>query len=385
MSAPQSTQDNEELTMFQDMVERFIKAEIEPHYEKWEADHIMPREFWNTMGDAGLLLVDFDEQYGAAGAGFEVSLMIQEQMCRYGLHGLASGYNIHANIVAPYIDNIGSQEQKDYWLPKMVSGEAVAALAMTEPSAGSDLAALRTKAIKDGDEYVLNGSKVFITNGIHADVVVVAAKTDPSQGAKGVSLFLVDTSLPGFSTGKKIEKIGQHSSDTAELFFSDMRVPANALLGDEGKGFIYMMQELPRERLGCAAQAIGHAQGALDMTLEYVAERQAFGQAIGKFQNTRFKLADVKVELEMCRALYEQNKTKFATEDMSVEDAALLKYAATEMQLKAVNECLQLFGGYGYTDEYPISRFYRDARIQTIYAGSSEIMKEIVARGMLGR
>ncbi|MCH2190366.1 MAG: acyl-CoA dehydrogenase family protein [Gammaproteobacteria bacterium] len=385
MSAPQSTTDNEELTMFQDMVERFIKAEIEPHYEKWESDHIMPREFWNTMGDAGLLLVDFDEQYGAAGAGFEVSLMIQEQMCRYGLHGLASGYNIHANIIAPYIENIGSQEQKDHWLPKMVSGDAVAALAMTEPSAGSDLAALRTRAVKSGDEYVLNGSKVFITNGIHADVVVVAAKTDPSQGAKGVSLFLVDTSLPGFSTGKKIEKIGQHSSDTAELFFSDMRIPANALLGDEGKGFIYMMQELPRERLGCAAQAIGHAQGALEMTLEYVAERQAFGQAIGKFQNTRFKLADVKVELEMCRALYEQNKSKFATQEMSVEDAALLKYAATEMQLKAVNECLQLFGGYGYTDEYPISRFYRDARIQTIYAGSSEIMKEIVARGMLGR
>ena len=385
MSAPQSTTDNEELTMFQDMVERFIKAEIEPHYEKWESDHIMPREFWNTMGDAGLLLVDFDEQYGAAGAGFEVSLMIQEQMCRYGLHGLASGYNIHANIIAPYVENIGSQEQKDHWLPKMVSGDAVAALAMTEPSAGSDLAALRTRAVKSGDEYVLNGSKVFITNGIHADVVVVAAKTDPSQGAKGVSLFLVDTSLPGFSTGKKIEKIGQHSSDTAELFFSDMRIPANALLGDEGKGFIYMMQELPRERLGCAAQAIGHAQGALEMTLEYVAERQAFGQAIGKFQNTRFKLADVKVELEMCRALYEQNKSKFATQEMSVEDAALLKYAATEMQLKAVNECLQLFGGYGYTDEYPISRFYRDARIQTIYAGSSEIMKEIVARGMLGR
>ena len=381
MSAP----NNEELIMFQDMVEKFIKTEIEPHYEQWEADHLMPREFWNTLGDAGLLLVDFDEQYGAAGAGFEVSLMIQEQMCRYGLHGLASGYNIHANIVAPYIDNIGTQEQKDYWLPKMVTGEVVAALGMTEPSAGSDLAALRTKAIKDGDDYILNGSKVFITNGIHADMVVIAAKTDPTQGAKGVSLFLVDTSLAGFSKGKKIEKIGQHASDTAELFFSDVRVPANALLGDEGKGFAYMMEELPRERLGCAAQAIGHAQGALEITLDYVAERKAFGQAIGKFQNTRFKLAEVKTELEMSRALYEQNKAKFANEDMTVEDAALLKYAATEMQLKAVDECLQLFGGYGYTDEYPISRFYRDARVQTIYAGSSEIMKEIVARGMLGR
>ncbi len=381
MTLPQ----NEELDMFRDMVQRFLKEEVEPNFEQWEHDHLMPKEFWRTMGDAGILLVDLDEQYGAANASLDVSMMIQEEMCAAGYHALATGYNIHANIVAPYIDNIGTQEQRDKWLPGMVTGEIVTALGMTEPSAGSDLAALRTKAIKDGNEYVLNGSKVFITNGIHADMVIVAAKTDPSAGAKGVSLFLVDTSLPGFSTGKKIEKMGQHSSDTAELFFSDVRLPANALLGQEGRGFIYMMEELPRERLGCAMQAIGHARGALEITAEYVTERKAFGQKISQFQNTRFKLAEIKIELELCQALVEKYMLKFDQGLMTVEDAAVVKYATTEMQLRTVNECLQLFGGYGYTDEYPISRFYRDARVQTIYAGSSEIMKEIVARGVVGR
>ncbi len=377
--------ENEELGMFRDMIQRFMKDEVEPNFEQWERDHLMPRDFWRTMGAAGILLVDLDERYGAAGTSLDVAMMIQEEMCAAGYHALATGYNIHANIIAPYIDNIGTQAQKDKWLPGMVSGDVVAALGMTEPSAGSDLAALRTKAIKDGDEYILNGSKVFITNGIHADMVVVAAKTDPNAGAKGVSLFMVDTSLAGFSTGKKIEKMGQHSSDTAELFFSDVRLPADSLLGQEGRGFIYMMEELPRERLGCAMQAIGHARGALEITAEYVTERKAFGQKISQFQNTRFKLAEIKIELELCQALVEKYMAKFARNEMTVEDAAVIKYATTEMQLRAVNECLQLFGGYGYTDEYPISRFYRDARVQTIYAGSSEIMKEIVARGVVGR
>jgi len=381
MTQPQ----DQELDMFRDMVQRFLKEEVEPNYERWEHDHLMPKEFWRTMGNAGVLLVDMDEQYGAANASFEVSMMIQEEMCSSGYHSLATGYNIHANIVAPYINNIGTQAQRDKWLPGMATGEIVTALGMTEPSAGSDLAALRSKAVKDGDEYVLNGSKVFITNGLHADMVIVAAKTDPSAGAKGVSLFMVDTSLPGFSTGKKIEKMGQHSSDTAELFFSDVRVPADALLGQEGRGFIYMMEELPRERLGCAMQAIGHARGALELTAEYVTERKAFGQKVSQFQNTRFKLAEVKIDLELCQALVEKYMVKFDKGEMTVEDAAVVKYATTEMQLRAVNECLQLFGGYGYTDEYPISRFYRDARVQTIYAGSSEIMKEIVARGVVGR
>jgi acyl-CoA dehydrogenase len=382
-----ATQDNnsEEIQMFRDMVLRFLEQEVLPHYNTWEKNHKMPREMWNTLGSAGMLLVDFPEKYGAADASFEVCQMIQEEMCRLGFHGLATGYNIHANIVAPYVLNIGTKEQHDRWLPGMVSGEVLTALAMTEPGAGSDVAGMRTSAIKEGDEYVLNGSKTFITNGNDADMIIVCAKTDIHVGSKGISLFLVDTSLPGFSTGKPIEKMGQHCSDTAELFFENMRIPSNALLGEEGKGFVYLMQELPRERLGCAVQAIGHAQGALDLTCDYVKDRKAFGQTVSQFQNTRFKLAQCQTELELCRALLEKHMVKYKTGEMTVTDAAMLKLAATEMQLTMVNECLQLFGGYGYTDEYPISRFYRDARIQTIYAGSSEIMKEVIARGILGR
>jgi acyl-CoA dehydrogenase len=376
---------NEEMQMFRDMVLRFLEQEVLPHYDTWEKNHKMPREMWNIMGSAGMLLVDFPEKYGAAAANFDVCQMIQEEMCRLGFHGLGTGYNIHANIVAPYILNIGTEEQHDRWLPGMVTGEVVTALAMTEPGAGSDVAGMRTNAIKDGDEYVLNGSKTFITNGNNADMIIVCAKTDIHAGSKGISLFLVDTSLPGFSTGKPIEKMGQHCSDTAELFFENMRIPSNALLGEEGKGFVYLMQELPRERLGCAVQAIGHAQGALDLTCDYVKDRKAFGQSVSQFQNTRFKLAQCQTELELCRALLEKHMAKYKLGEMTVTDAAMLKLAATEMQLTMVNECLQLFGGYGYTDEYPISRFYRDARIQTIYAGSSEIMKEVIARGILGR
>jgi acyl-CoA dehydrogenase len=376
---------NEEIQMFRDMVLRFLEQEVSPHYDTWEKNHKMPREMWNTLGSAGMLLVDFPERYGAADASFEVCQMIQEEMCRLGFHGLATGYNIHANIVAPYVLNIGTKEQHDRWLPGMVSGEVLTALAMTEPGAGSDVAGMRTNAIKDGDEYVLNGSKTFITNGNDANMIIVCAKTDIHAGSKGISLFLVDTSLPGFSTGKPIEKMGQHCSDTAELFFENMRIPSNALLGEEGKGFVYLMQELPRERLGCAVQAIGHAQGALDLTCDYVKDRKAFGQSVSQFQNTRFKLAQCQTELELCRALLEKHMAKYKLAAMTVTDAAMLKLAATEMQLTMVNECLQLFGGYGYTDEYPISRFYRDARIQTIYAGSSEIMKEVIARGILGR
>lgn len=377
--------DNEELEMFRDMVLRFLEQEVTPHYEQWEENHITPREFWNTMGEAGLLLVDMPEQYGAAGASFEICQMIVGEMCRLGYHGLATNFNIHTNIVAPYINNIGTQEQRDQWLPKLVTGEAVAAIAMTEPGAGSDLAGMRTTAIKDGDHYILNGSKTFITNGIHADLVIVCAKTDPDAGSKGISLFLVDTTLEGYATGKQIQKMGQHSSDTAELFFEDVRVPANALLGGEGKGFIHLMEELPRERLGTAVCAVYHAKGALEMTAEYVQERKAFKQQISQFQNTRFKLAEVKVQIELSLALLEKYMVKYEQGEMTAEDGAIIKYAATEMQLFAINECLQLFGGYGYTDEYPISRFYRDARIQTIYAGTSEIMKEIIARGVVGR
>ncbi len=377
--------DQEELTLFRDMARRAFEQEISPHIEAWEEQHIVPREMWNTLGAAGLLCPDMPEEFGAAGTTPQVTFAIIEELSRMGFGGIASGYGIHSNIVAPYIEHFGTQEQKENWLPKMVSGEAVGALAMTEPGAGSDVQGIRTNAVADGDGWVLNGSKIFITNGVHADIVVVAAITDPGKGAKGTSLFLVDTSLPGYSTGKKIEKIGQHTSDTAELFFQDVRLPANALLGELNKGFVIMMTELPRERLGIAAQAVAAAEGALDLTIAYVQERKAFGQTVGSFQNTRFTLADVKTEIAINRAFYEKCAEAYTRDELSSEDAAILKYASTEMQCKTIDDCLQLFGGYGYTAEYPISRFYTDARIQRIYGGTSEIMRELVARSILGR
>ena len=376
---------NDEMTLFRDMARRAFEVEIAPHFEQWEDDHLVPRELWRTLGAAGLLCPDVDEAYGGAGTTPHVTLALIEELSRMGFGGIATGTGIHSNIVAPYISRHGTEEQKQHWLPKMVTGDAVGALAMTEPGAGSDVQGIRTNAVRDGDEWVLNGSKIFITNGIHADIVVVAAITDPGKGAKGTSLFLVDASLPGFEKSRKIEKIGQHTSDTAQLFFQDVRLPADALLGEENKGFIIMMEELPRERLGIAAQAVAAAEGALDITVDYVLERKAFGQAIGAFQNTRFKLADVRTEIALNRALYEQCADEYARGELTADKAAMLKLASCEMQCSTVDDCLQLFGGYGYTTEYPISRFYTDARIQRIYGGSSEIMRELVARGILRR
>jgi acyl-CoA dehydrogenase len=376
---------SEEMTLFRDMARRAFEAEISPHYEQWEEDHMVPRELWRTLGAAGLLCADVDEAYGGAGTSPHVTLMLIEELSRMGFGGFASGFGIHSNIVAPYLSRHGTEDQKQQWLPAMVTGDVVGALAMTEPGAGSDVQGIRTNAVRDGDEWVLNGSKIFITNGMHADLVIVAAITDPGKGAKGTSLFLVDTSLPGFERGKKIEKIGQHASDTALLFFQDMRLPANALLGEENKGFVIMMEELPRERLGIAAQAVASAEGALDLTVAYVLERKAFGQAIGSFQNTRFKLADVRTQIALNRALYEQCADEYSRGELTADKAAMLKLASCEMQCDTIDDCLQLFGGYGYTVEYPISRFYTDARIQRIYGGSSEIMRELVARSILGR
>ncbi len=377
--------DIEELTLFRDMAHRAFEQEIAPNFEQWEADHMVPREMWNRLGEAGLLCPDMPEAYGGAGTDPEVTLALIEELSRMGFGGIATGWGIHCNIVAPYINHFGTEEQKQQWLTKMITGEAVGALAMTEPGAGSDVQGIRTNAVKDGDEWILNGSKIFITNGYHADIVIVAAITDPGKGAKGTSLFLVDASLPGFEKGKKLEKIGQHSSDTAELFFQDIRLPASALLGEVNKGFVIMMTELPRERLGIAAQAIAAAEGALAITIDYVLERKAFGQTVASFQNTRFTLAEVKTEISLNRAFYEKCASAYSEGKLSADDAAMLKYAATEMQCKTIDDCLQLFGGYGYTTEYPISRFYTDARIQRIYGGTSEIMRELVARSILGR
>ncbi len=371
--------------LFQAMIVRALEQEVTPFYEQWEEAGEIPRSLWNTLGQAGMLGIDMPEEYGGAAASFEVSQLAIEEIARMGFGGLASGYNIHANIVMPYILHLGNEQQKQAWLPAMISGEVLGAIAMTEPGAGSDLAAMRTTAERTESGWRINGAKVFITNGLHADLVIVCAKTDPKAGAKGVSLFLVDTRLPGFSRGKGIKKIGQHASDTAELFFSDLIVPEEALLGEEGKGFAYLMQELPRERLGVGAQAIGASEGALALTLDYVQQRQAFGQRIADFQNTRFKLAEARARIDMARAYLNQCVSKYHQGAMTATDAAILKLMLTEMQCDIAHECLQLFGGYGYTLEYPISRFFVDARVQTIYAGTSEIMKEVIARSMLGK
>lgn len=379
------TAENEDITLFRDMLLRCLDKEVIPHYDQWEKDGWMPKEAWLMLGAAGMLGPDMPEEYGAAGAPFEVALMILEETCRLNLHSLSTALNVHANIVMPYLNNLGTAEQKAQWLPRMVTGEVVGSIGMTEPGAGSDLAGMRTNAVRDGDEWVINGSKTFITNGLHCGLIVLAAKTDTSKGAKGISLFLVDSTLPGFKKGKGIKKMGQHSNDTAELFFDNLRVPANALLGEENKGFIYLMQELPRERLGLGSQAVGACEGAMAITVDYVTQRKAFGSTIAQFQNTRFKMAELRAQLELTKAYLKQCEARFKVGAMTTEEASILKLMSTELQVKLTHECLQLFGGYGYTEEYPISRFFSDARVQTIYAGTSEIMKEVIARGELGR
>jgi acyl-CoA dehydrogenase len=377
--------ENEDITLFRDMLLRCLEKEVIPHYDQWEKEGWMPKEAWLMLGAAGMLGPDMPEEFGAAGAPFEVALMILEETCRLNLHSLSTALNVHANIVMPYINNLGTAEQKTQWLPRMVTGEIVGSIGMTEPGAGSDLAGMRTNAVRDGDEWVINGSKTFITNGLHCGLIVLAAKTDTTKGAKGISLFLVDSSLPGFKKGKGIKKMGQHSNDTAELFFDNLRVPANALLGEENKGFIYLMQELPRERLGLGSQAVGACEGAMAITADYVKQRKAFGSTIAQFQNTRFKMAELRAQLELTKAYLKQCEARFKVGAMTTEEASILKLMSTELQVKLTHECLQLFGGYGYTEEYPISRFFTDARVQTIYAGTSEIMKEVIARGELGR
>lgn len=381
MSAPQ----DELMPLFYDTIRRFLEQEVGPHYEAWEAAGEVPRSLWHKLGEAGLLGIDLPETLDGSGADFAIVQLALEEISRQGFGGLASAYNIHANIVMPYLLHIGTPAQRERWLPAMARGEAIGAIAMTEPGAGSDLAAMQTRATRTASGWRLDGSKLFITNGQVADLVIVCAKSEPAAGARGVSLFLVDTSLPGFSRGQPIKKIGQHASDTAELFFDGIELGEDALLGEAGNGFTYLMQELPRERLGVAAQALGAMEGALALTLDYVRERRAFGRAVGDFQNTRFTLAEVRAQIDMGRAYFEQCVARYRRDEMSSTDAAILKLQLSEMQCRTIDACLQLFGGYGYTLEYPISRFYLDARVQTLYAGTSEIMKEVIARSLLGK
>ncbi|MCZ6504306.1 MAG: acyl-CoA dehydrogenase family protein [Gammaproteobacteria bacterium] len=375
----------EEKELFRDSLCKFLEREIEPYYDDWEKAELWPREVWNKLGENGFLCVDMPSEYGGYDASFELSCLITEEIARAGDGARASGVCVHSDIVVPYILNLGTEEQKQNIIPKMVSGEFVGAIGMTEPGAGSDLQGMKTSAIKDGDDYVINGQKTFITNGQHCDVIVLATKTDPKQGARGMTLFTVNCGLEGFQRGRNLEKIGLHSADTSELFFQDVRVSAKEILGGEGQGFANLMNELPRERLILGVGGVGAAQGMLEITIEYVLERKVFGQSLSKFQNTRYVLAEMKTEIELNRALMEKCIQRYVDGELTPSEASMCKLAATEMQGRVADQCLQLFGGYGYMREYKISRAFLDARVQRIYGGTSEIMKELISRDLVGR
>ncbi len=364
--------------MFRDAVRRFVDREVAPYHEQWEKDGVVSRELWQKAGAAGFLCPTIPTEYGGPGGDFLHSTIIIEELARRVLSG--PGFRLHSDIAGPYILRYGSEEQKQRWLPAMSSGETIAALAMTEPGAGSDLQAMRTYARREGDELVINGSKTFITNGQLADLVILACKTDPREGAKGVSLVLVETDRPGFRRGRNLPKIGNKAQDTSEMFFDEVRVPASHLMGEEGRGFRYLMQELPQERLLVALTAMTIAEAAYDWTLDYVRERKAFGQTLADFQHTRFKLAEIKTELQVGRVYVDRCIALHMERKLDVESAAMCKLWVTELEGRVLDQCLQMFGGYGYMWEYPIARAYADARVHRIYAGSSEIMKELIAR-----
>ncbi len=370
-----------DLEGFRDSVRKFLEAEAVPYHDQWEKDGQVSRDLWRKAGALGFLCPTMPEQYGGVGADFRYSTVVMEEISRMGLSGI--GFSLHSDIVAPYILNYGTEEQKQKYIPKLVSGEMVGAIAMTEPGAGSDLQGVKTSAIKDGDDYILNGSKTFITNGQLADLVIVVAKTDPKEGAKGTSLLLVEADTPGFSKGKNLEKVGMKAQDTSELFFQDVRVPQANLLGQrEGMGFVQLMQELPQERLLVGLTAMAACEAALEWTINYVKERKAFGKPVMAFQNTRFKLAELKADITAGRVFTDRCLELHLQKKLDVPTAAMLKQWTTDLQCRVMDECVQLHGGYGYMWEYPIARAWADSRVQRIYAGTNEIMKEIVARSL---
>ncbi|NTU81451.1 MAG: acyl-CoA dehydrogenase [Chloroflexales bacterium] len=367
--------------MFRQSVQTFIAREVAPHYERWEQAGIVDRELWTKAGAAGFLSMAIPEEDGGSGVDdFRYNAVIAEELGRGFYMGI--GFNVHSDLVIPYLVHQGNEEQRRRWLPGIASGELVGAIAMTEPAAGSDLNGIRTAARRDGDHYILSGQKTFISNGIHADLVIVVARTDPGAGHRGISLLVVERGMPGFSRGRNLEKIGQHAQDTAELFFDDVRVPVANLLGEEGRGFSYLMRELPQERLTIALSAFAASEAAFDLTRAYCAERTAFGKPIGDFQNTRFLLAELKTDLTIGRAFLDRCLDAHVVGKLRTEEASMAKWWATELQNRVMDRCLQLHGGYGYMKEYPIARAYLDARVQTIYGGTTEIMKEIIGRSL---
>lgn len=371
---------SEDHEIFRRTVRKFLEEEMAPHHEKWENQGYVDRDAWTRAGELGFLCMSMPEEYGGSEADKLYSAILMEETQRLNLTGL--GFGLHNEIVAPYINRYGSAEQKRKYLPKMASGEMVGAIAMSEPGTGSDLQGVKTTALKDGNEIVVNGQKTFITNGWNADVVIVVAKTDPEKGAKGTSLVMVERGDEGFEKGRRLKKLGLKAQDTSELFFDNVRIPADRVLGDEGKGFVYLMQELAWERIQVAISAAAAMEAAVEMTVEYCKERKAFGQPLLEFQNTRFKLAEMKTITQVARTFVDECLSKVLVNELDAETASMAKLWTSDMQNKVIDECLQLHGGYGFMWEYPIARMYADARVQRIYAGTNEIMKEIIARGL---
>jgi alkylation response protein AidB-like acyl-CoA dehydrogenase len=366
---------------FRETARAFCDKEVVPHHDSWEEAGIVPRELWTAAGRAGLLGFMMPEEYGGGGArDFRFNAVVIEELTQARASGV--GFGIHTDINSAYLLDYATDEQKARWLPGFCSGETITAIAMTEPGAGSDLQGIQTTARREGDHYVLNGQKTFISNGILADLVIVVAKTDPAAGAQGISLLVVERGMAGFDRGRNLDKIGLKAQDTAELFFDNVKVPVENLLGEEGKGFIYLMEKLPQERLAIAVVAAAACENLLASTLEYVKDRKAFGRPIGSFQNSRFVLAELATETTIARVFVDRCIQELNAGTLTVAEAAMAKWWTTELQKKVVDRCLQLYGGYGFMTEYPIAKAYLDTRIQTIYGGTTEIMKEIVGRSL---
>jgi alkylation response protein AidB-like acyl-CoA dehydrogenase len=369
--------------IFRSSVREFVEREVSPNVTKWETEGRVDKEMFRKAGRAGFLGMAIPEKYGGGGVSdFRFNAVVGEELIRGDAFASGMCITLHNDVCLPYFLHLTDDGQRSRWLPGLASGDLMSAIAMTEPGAGSDLAGIRTTATRDGDDYVVTGSKTFITNGINSDVVITAVKTDPSERHAGMSLLVIEDGMPGFTRGRNLEKIGLHAQDTAELFFDEVRVPVANRLGEEGMGFAYLMQNLPQERLGLAAASIAHAEVAFDWTLAYVKERRAFDQPIGSFQTVKHLMAEMRTELDVARIYIDRQIVALNRGELTADDAAKAKWWVTELEKRVIDRCLQLFGGWGYMEEYPIARAYRDARVQTIYGGTTEIMKEIVGRSL---